>query len=92
MHEQLRHLACKSGFRRVYRGQCDEYPMASTEQGGAGARTEEVPGRENTCQGGMNRSQYPPDGRRFLVVISNPKLIAPGPFTGTDIARDKGCR
>ncbi|MGH3761641.1 hypothetical protein [Actinophytocola sp.] len=27
--------------------------MASTNESGEGARTEEVPGRENGCQGGM---------------------------------------
>lgn len=42
-----RKKACRTGFQRKYGGQCDEYPTASTEEGGAGARTEEVPAREN---------------------------------------------
>ncbi|TDV43654.1 NucA/NucB deoxyribonuclease domain-containing protein [Actinophytocola oryzae] len=79
-------------FTRGHGGQCDEYPMASTRQGGAGARTEEVPARENLCQGGSYRHQYPPDGEQFLVVVSRPDLIASGSFTGTDIAVDQGCR
>lgn len=33
-------------------------------------RTEEVPPRENRCQGGSYVRQYPPDGQRFMVVIS----------------------
>ncbi|MPZ80624.1 MAG: hypothetical protein GEV28_09600 [Actinophytocola sp.] len=81
--------ACQN-FRRTYGGQCDEYPMASTDEGGAGARAEEVPARENQCQGGLYVSQYPPNGERFLVVISNPDHVAPGPFTGTEVARDQG--
>lgn len=32
-------------------GSCDEYEFASTVEGGAGARTEEVPIREQNCQG-----------------------------------------
>lgn len=81
--------AC-GGFRAVHGGQCDEYPMASTAEGGDGARTEEVPPRENQCQGPSYRFQYPPDGERFLVVISRPDLVATGPFSGADIARDLG--
>lgn len=77
-------------FQRLYGGQCDEYPMASTGEGGAGARTEEVPPRENQCQGPLNRAQYPPDGQRFLVLISHPNLVASNPFTGTDIAKEQG--
>lgn len=64
--------------------------MASTEEGGANARTEEVPGRENQCQGGMCGAQYPPDGQRFLVVIRYPDLVASSPFAGRDIAKEQG--
>ncbi len=54
-YRENRRLAC-GGFKRIHsRGQCDEYPMASTDEGGAGARVEEVPDRENQCQGGSNR-------------------------------------
>jgi hypothetical protein len=85
-----RQQAC-GGFRPVHGGQCDEYPMASTTEGGAGARTEEVPSRENLCQGGSYVRQYPPNGERFLVVISRPDLIAAGAFGGTDVAANQGC-
>lgn len=79
-------------FKPSYGGQCDEYPMAATAEGGAGARTEEVPGRENACQGGSYVRQYPPNGEQFLVVISQPALIASGPFTGVDVAANQDCR
>jgi hypothetical protein len=71
-------------------GSCDEYPMAVTVEGGAGARIEEVPLRENSCQGGSYGRQYPKDGTRFLVVIVRPELIATRPFTGVDIAKERG--
>lgn len=87
-----RAAACPKSFPTPHGGQCDEYPMASTEEGGVRARREEVPPRENRCQGGMYGAQYPPDGERFLVVISKPDLVATGPFTGSDIAADQGCR
>jgi hypothetical protein len=86
-----RRAVCGRTFKRKHsEGQCDEYPMASTAEGGAGARTEEVPARENLCQGGSYRAQYPPDGDRFLVVITNPDLIATSPYSGADIAKDQG--
>lgn len=65
--------------------------MASTAEGGSGARTEEVPRRENACQGGVYVRQYPPDGERFLVVISRPDLIAAESFAGVDVARRQDC-
>lgn len=86
-----RQQAC-GGFKPNHGGQCDEYPMASTTEGGAGARTEEVPGRENLCQGGTYVHQYPPNGEQFLVVIKRPDLIASGPFTGADVAASQDCR
>lgn len=85
-----RTAACPRSFLKPYGGQCDEYPMAVTDEGGEGARAEEVPGRENSCQGGMYGAQYPKDGDKFLVVIAHPQHIAPHPFTGTDIAKDQG--
>jgi deoxyribonuclease NucA/NucB len=85
-----RQQAC-GRFKPMHGGQCDEYPMASTTEGGASARTEEVPGRENGCQGGLYVRQYPPNGERFLVVISRPNLIASGPFTGVDVAANQNC-
>jgi hypothetical protein len=71
-------------------GSCDEYPMASTDEGGKGARAEEVPARENLCQGGSYRRQYPKDGDQFLVVIASPELIATEAFAGVDIAKEQG--
>lgn len=82
--------ACPRSFPKPHGGQCDEYPMASTDEGGAQARAEEVPGRENQCQGPTYGAQYPKDGKKFLVVIMYPDSIAPGPFTGADIAKDQG--
>jgi hypothetical protein len=65
--------------------------MAPTDQGGKGARAEEVPGRENSCQGGTFQAQYPEDGTGFLVVITSPHLIPEHPFAGVDIAKDTSC-
>lgn len=64
--------------------------MAVTDEGGSGARTAEVPKRENLCQGGLYRPQYPADGERFIVVIANPGLMASNDFAGRDIAKDQG--
>lgn len=86
-----RDAACPRSFPRVHGGQCDEYPMASTEEGGMEVRAEEVPARENRCQGGSYVRQYPPDGRRFLVMISRPDLVATASFAGVDIAVEKDC-
>jgi len=85
-----RALACPDSFPTKHGGQCDEYPMASTDEGGSGARTEEVPARENQCQGGSFVRRYPKDGKQFLVIILYPDQIASGPFTGKDIAKDRG--
>jgi hypothetical protein len=38
-----RRAACSSVFVARYDGQCDEYPMASTNEGGKGARTTRCP-------------------------------------------------
>lgn len=89
-YKSNRAAACGERFPRPHGGQCDEYPMASTDEGGKGARAEEVPARENRCQGGSYVAQYPKDGEKFLVVIVYPDQIAPGPFTGADIAKDQG--
>ncbi|GLZ43205.1 NucA/NucB deoxyribonuclease domain-containing protein [Actinokineospora sp. NBRC 105648] len=86
-----RRAAC-GRFTRVHpKGSCDEYPMAATDQGGVDARTEEVPDRENSCQGGTVRWQYPRDGEDFLVVIAYPQKIADRPYWGVDIAKDPSC-
>lgn len=91
-----RRAACPKSFVRLHSGQRDEYPFASTRQGGTGARTEEVPGRENSCQGGTLSRGYDlagiGEGDDYLVVISNPKLIADKPFAGVDVAKDRSCQ
>lgn len=69
-------------------GSCDEYPFASSTEGGAGARTEEVPLREQRCQGGQMRSSYVKadigTGDAFVVVIANPERAATSGYAGTD--------
>jgi len=74
-------------------GSCDEYPFASTMEGGAGARTEEVPIREQDCQGGTLSTSYRYQniavGDKFLVIITYPDKISPGPFRGVDSAEDQ---
>jgi hypothetical protein len=84
-----RRAACPGSFPRLHGGQCDEYPMAVTAEGGSQARVEEVPGRENSCQGGSYGAQYPKDGEQFLVVITHPDQIATEAFSGADIAKDQ---
>lgn len=78
-------------------GSCDEYEFASTTEGGAGARTEEVPIREQNCQGATIKNAYYTTpgidiGEEFLVVISNPASIATEPFAGADTAKEQACR
>jgi len=88
-----RRKVCLSSFPRPHGGQCDEYPFASTRQGGEGAQEQEVPARENQCQGGTLSRQYLAtgigDGDDFLVVITRPSKIAQGPYHGVDIAEDQ---
>lgn len=88
-----RRKVCLPSFPRVHGGQCDEFPFASTRQGGEGAQEQEVPARENQCQGGTLSRRYVAagigDGDDFLVVITNPDKIPPSPFQGVDIAEDQ---
>lgn len=91
-----RRKVCLSSFPRPHGGQCDEFPFASTRQGGEGAQEHEVPARENQCQGGTLSRGYVAsgigDGDDFLVVITHPNKIAQGPYQGIDIAEDqRGC-
>lgn len=76
-------------------GSCDEYPFASTQEGGSGARIEEVPLREQNCQGGTLRQEYRRaqinEGTEFLVVITSPSMIATSAYAGVDIAKDQSC-
>ncbi|MDQ3576805.1 MAG: NucA/NucB deoxyribonuclease domain-containing protein [Actinomycetota bacterium] len=59
---------------------CDEYPFASTMEGGAGASTEGVPNREQQIQGGIVNGTYAKNnmqtGDQFLVVVINGDEIA----------------
>ncbi|PXY37237.1 NucA/NucB deoxyribonuclease domain-containing protein [Prauserella flavalba] len=88
-----RRKVCLSSFPRPHGGQCDEFPFASTRQGGEGAQEQEVPARENQCQGGTLSRRYVAagigDGDDFLVVITHPSKIAQGPYQGVDIAADQ---
>jgi Deoxyribonuclease NucA/NucB len=90
-----RKQVCLPSFPRPYGGQCDEYPFASTREGGAGAQEQEVPARENRCQGGTLSTRYAAagigDGDSYLVVIIHPDQISQGPFQGVDIAKDQTC-
>ncbi|PWK83222.1 deoxyribonuclease NucA/NucB [Lentzea atacamensis] len=90
-----RKKVCLPSFPRPYGGQCDEYPFASSRQGGAGSQEQEVPARENQCQGGTLSTKYAAarivDGDDYLVVITHPDKIAPGPFQGIDIALGQSC-
>lgn len=86
-----RAVACGK-FVPKYGGSCDEYAFATTDEGGSGARTDEVPLREQRCQGGALTGGYAKagvdQGDSFLVVISNPTSVATRPFTGADVAED----
>jgi hypothetical protein len=85
--------AC-AGFQPNYQGSCDEYPFASSAEGGAGAQTQEVPLREQKCQGGTLRRQYATqqinDGSEFAVIVTGLNVIPQGPYRGTDLARAEG--
>jgi RHS repeat-associated protein len=69
---QRRDLACPTGKYYGTRGeQCDEYPFASTWEGGAGATTALVPRSENSAQGGYLKGLYSrlSDGQGFCVEV-----------------------
>jgi hypothetical protein len=73
--------------------------VAARQRGGArrrlgeGAQEQEVPARENQCQGGTLSRRYVAsgigDGDDFLVVITHPNRIAQSPYQGVDIAEDQ---
>ena len=88
-----RKKVCLPSFPRSHGGQCDEFPFASTREGGAGAQEHEVPPRENQCQGGTLRARYAlagiQDGDSYLVVIVHLNEIAQAPYQGVDIAKDQ---
>jgi hypothetical protein len=86
--------ACGSFTPKYPGGSCDEYPFATTNEGGSGARTEEVPVREQRCQGGAVNAGYTKadirQGDEFLVVVSAPSKIASTAYAGHDVAGDSG--
>jgi hypothetical protein len=82
--------AC-NGFPYKYaanKGSCDEYPFATTDEGGTGARVEEVHLSEQNCQGGTISRSYQlakiANGDKFLVVINNPSKIATQAWDGKE--------
>lgn len=85
--------ACGKFAPKYPDGSCDEYASATTDEGGADARIEEVPLREQRCQGGAVNAGYAKagiqQGEEFLVVISNPNKIAGKSFTGQEVAEDQ---
>lgn len=94
-----RSVVCGSTFKKQYSdGSCDEYVFASTVEGGqwANVRVQEVPLREQKCQGGTLRQEYRRagivEGSAFIVVITNPDKVATTPYAGVDIAKDRSCQ
>jgi hypothetical protein len=86
---------CQSGFVKKYpaNGSCDEYPFASTREGGGSARTEEVHRDEQNCQGGTLSRAYQDriaQGEQYVVVISHPGSIAKRSWQGEEV-RPIGC-
>ncbi|MFJ8965853.1 NucA/NucB deoxyribonuclease domain-containing protein [Lentzea sp. NPDC102401] len=94
-----RSVVCGSSFKKQFaEGSCDEYVFASTVEGGrwANVRVQEVPLREQKCQGGTLRQEYRRagivEGCAFIVVITNPAMVATTPYAGVDIAKDQSCQ
>lgn len=94
-----RSVVCGSSFKKQYAdGSCDEYVFASTVEGGkwANVRVQEVPLREQKCQGGTLRQEYRRagvvEGSAFIVVITNPAKVATTAYAGVDIAKDRSCQ
>ncbi|MFT7837353.1 NucA/NucB deoxyribonuclease domain-containing protein [Saccharothrix sp. BKS2] len=94
-----RNTVCGPGvFTKTFSdGSCDEYAFASSVEGGqwATVRTEEVPLREQNCQGGTLRQEYRradiAQGDAFIVVITDSEKIATGAYAGNDTAEDRSC-
>jgi hypothetical protein len=97
---QVNYTASCMMFVKKYRdGSCDEYPFASSRQGGLfggrRARTEEVPRREQNCQGGTISRAYQQQnivfGEEYGVVLIGTNSIPSGPYIGEDVAKDPSC-
>ncbi|KJK46340.1 hypothetical protein UK23_23775 [Lentzea aerocolonigenes] len=75
-----RALACTAAVKAQYKpNSCDEYPHASSQEGGANASTAGVPAGEQRIQGGIVNATYSTNnlqpGDEFLVVILNTAKI-----------------
>lgn len=81
-----RNAACTRAAKAVLSGSCDEYPIASSKEGGAGARVEGVPMDEQCAQGWVvmetARVNNLRDNDPFAVVIINPAKIATDRYHG----------
>ncbi|SPQ20352.1 d18c7a67-1476-407d-a348-62dd5cb25109 [Thermothielavioides terrestris] len=62
----------KTSFKR-FGGSCDEYPFATTKEGGKGAILRCVDGPENSSEGGQLSAFYKkiPDGQKFGITMTN---------------------
>lgn len=95
--EPKRSAVCGRFTAQLPKGSCDEYAFASSKEGGRpeNVRIEEVPLREQNCQGGTLRQEYRRarivEGDAFTVVITNPDKIADKPYWGVDIAKERAC-
>lgn len=95
--EPKRNAVCGRFTAQLPKGSCDEYAFASSKEGGRSenVRIEEVPLREQNCQGGTLRQEYRraqiAEGDAFTVVITNPDKIADKPYWGVDIAKEQAC-
>lgn len=77
-------------FKKTYpRGSCDEFAFASSREGGAGSRAEEVHEDEQDCQGGTISWAYRNlpinEGDEYLVVINHPDKIATQAWAGQEV-------
>ncbi|SDD24910.1 Deoxyribonuclease NucA/NucB [Actinokineospora iranica] len=82
-----RSLACTGPRKQEMKpASCDEYPLASSLEGGAGASTQAVPGGEQFIQGGVVNSTYQKNnmktGDEFLVVVINGDKIPQEAYKG----------
>lgn len=94
-NQNAKRAAACAPFNASYPGgSCDEYPFASSMEGGAGAHIMEVPLREQLCQGGTLAREYLrqniTQGVEYGVILFETTLAANGPYRGVDIAKDRG--
>jgi hypothetical protein len=95
--EPKRNAVCGKFKAQFNKGSCDEYAVASSQEGGKteNVRIDEVPLREQNCQGGTLRQEYRRaqivEGDAFMVVITNPDKIADKSYWGVDVAKEQSC-